>query len=152
MKIMRVKSLGLLGIALALALTACSSGSGSSSNPSNFPNCTAPGSFVGIYPENGATNVSDGIQQVYVASSVTLGSQYQNVISAGGGTPYYGNSFTQVTFSQVPTPHTNPGFANPIYYTVTFPNLSAGTQYTMYLNNQNSQNCVPLQYLQFTTQ
>ena len=55
---------------LALALAACNSGS-NNSNPSTFPNCNAPGSFVAVYPINGATNVPDGTQSIYVASSVT---------------------------------------------------------------------------------
>ena len=148
MKISFAKSLGF--IVMALTLAACNSGS-SSSNPSTFPNCTAPGNFVGVYPENGATNVSDSIQTVYVASSVTLGSQYQNVIGVGGSL-FPGNTFSEVPLSQVPTPHTKPSFANPIYYVTALPNVNSGTTYAMLFNNTNSVNCQPFQYLQFTTQ
>ena len=137
---------------LALTLAACSSGGSGGSNPTNYPNCTAPGQFVAVYPVNGATNVSDSTQAVYIASSVTLGSQYQNVIQQQGGSPYYGNGFSQVPLSQVPTPRTKPGFANPIYYQTTFPTLSATSTWTMFLNNTNSANCIPVQYLQFSTQ
>ncbi|HTA38379.1 MAG TPA: hypothetical protein VK760_04860 [Candidatus Acidoferrales bacterium] len=136
---------------LALTLAACNSGGGSTNNPSNFPNCTAPGQFVGIYPIGGSANVPDSTQFVYVASSVTLGGQYQNVIGVGGSL-FPGNSFSQVPLSQVPTPHAKPGFANPIYYVTALPNLSSATTYTMLLNNTNSANCVPVQYLQFSTQ
>jgi hypothetical protein len=151
MKNTLVKSLGLLGIASAMALTACNSG-GSSSSPSTFPACTAPGSFVGIYPINGATNVQDGIQAVYVASSVSLGSQYMNAIGVPGQGLVAGTGFTQVPLSQVPTPHTKPGFANPIYYQTTFSALTGNTTWTMFFNNSNSANCQPFQYLSFTTQ
>lgn len=137
---------------LALTLAACSSGSSGSGGPSNFPNCTAPGQFVGIYPINGTTNVSESTTAVYVASSVTLGSQYMNVIQQQNGSLYFGSGFTQVPLSQVPTPHSKPGFSKPIYYSTTFPALSSASHWTMYLNNSNSANCIPVQYLQFTTQ
>jgi hypothetical protein len=148
MKTPFAKSLGFFVFALTLA--ACNS-NGSSNNPSNFPNCTAPGSFAAVYPISGSTNVPDSTQFVYIASSVTLGGQFMNVIGAGGFLAP-GNSFSEVPLSQVPTPHTKPGFANPIYYVTALPNLSSATTYTMYLNNQNIANCQPMQYMQFTTQ
>lgn len=148
MKTSFAKSLGFLIMALTLA--ACNSG-GSTNNPSTYPACTAPGSFVGVYPINGSTNVSDSLQTVYVASSVSLGSQYQNVIGVGGYL-YPGNSFSEVPLSQVPTPHTKPTFANPIYYVTALPNLNSAATYAMLFNNTNSINCQPFQYLQFSTQ
>jgi hypothetical protein len=135
---------------LALALAACNSGT-NNNNPSGFPNCTAPGSFVAVYPINGANNVPDSTQSIYVASSVTLGNQFMNVIGVNGGT-FPGNQFSQVPLSQIPTPRTKPSFANPIYYVSTVGTLSTATQYTMFLNNSNSINCVPVQFQQFTTQ
>jgi hypothetical protein len=152
MKNMFVKSLALLGLASALGLSACSSGSGSTSNPSNFPNCTAPGSFAAVYPIPGAANVPDSTQFVYVASSVALGSQYLNAIQSNGGSTQIGTGFSQVPLSQIPTPHANPSFANPIYYATGVGSLSSETTLTMFLTNQAIPNCVPLQYLTFTTQ
>jgi len=148
MKTPFAKSLGLF--LLALTLAACNSGS-NSSTPSNFPSCKAPGSFVAVYPINGATNVPDGTQNVYVASSVALGSQFMNVIAVNGGN-FPGNQFSQVPLSQIPTPRTKPSFANPIYYVTAVGSLSTATTYAMGLNNTNIQNCVPTQYMQFTTQ
>jgi hypothetical protein len=144
------KSLGFF--LLGLTLAACNSG-GSTNNPSNFPKCQAPGSFVAIYPINGATNVPDGTQNVYVASSVALGSQFMNVIGLpGNGGLQAGNQFSEVPLSQIPTPRAKPGFSNPIYYVSAVGTLSSASTWTMYLNNTNSVNCVPLQYMQFTTQ
>jgi hypothetical protein len=138
---------------LALTLAACNSGNGGSNNPSNFPNCTAPGQFVAVYPISGSTNVPDSTQNVYVASSVALGGQFMNVIGLpGGGGLVNGNQFSQVPLSQVPTPRTKPSFSNPIYYITSVGSLTAASTWTMYLNNTNSANCVPFQYLQFTTQ
>jgi hypothetical protein len=148
MKTPFAKSLGFF--VLALTLAACNSNN-STNNPSTFPNCNAPGSFAPIYPINGSTNVPDSIQFVYVASSVTLGSQFMNVIGVGGAL-FPGNSFSQVPLSQVPTPHAKPGFSNPIYYVTAIPNVSSGTTYAMLLNNTNITNCQPTQYMQFTTQ
>ena len=135
---------------LALALAACNSGT-NNSNPSTFPSCKAPGSFVAVYPINGANNVPDGTQNVYVASSVTLGSQFMNVIAVNGGN-FPGNQFSPVPLSQIPTPRTKPSFANPIYYVTAVGSLSTATTYAMGLNNTNIQNCVPSQYMTFTTQ
>jgi hypothetical protein len=142
------KSLGFF--VLALALAACNS-NGSTNNPSTYPSCTAPGSFVAIYPINGSTNVPDSTQTIYVASSVALGSQFMNVIGVAGNL-YPGNGFSEVPLSQVPTPHAKPGFSNPIYYVSALSSLSSATTYTMLLNNSNSVNCQPLQYMQFSTQ
>jgi hypothetical protein len=150
MKTPFAKSLGLF--LLAFALAACNS-NGSTNNPSTFPNCTAPGSFVAVYPINGSSNVPDSTQNVYVASSVALGSQFMNVIGlpAGGGL-IPGNQFSQVPLSQIPTPRAKPSFANPIYYVTAVGTLSSAQTWTMFLNNTNISNCQPSQYLQFTTQ
>jgi hypothetical protein len=146
---MNTKLLSILALVSAVALSACNSGS--SNNPTNFPNCTPPGSFSAVYPINGATNVPDSTQNVYVASSVALGSQYMNVIGVSGGN-FPGNQFSQVPLAQVPTPRAKPSFSNPIYYVTAVGSLSTATAYTMFLNNTNSANCVPVQYLTFTTQ
>lgn len=148
MKTSFAKSLGFF--VLALTLAACNSSS-NNNNPSGFPNCTPPGSFVAVYPISGSTNVPDGTQNIYVASSVTLGSQFMNVIGVNGGT-FPGNQFSEVPLSQVPTPRTKPSFANPIYYVSAVGSLSTATTYTMFLNNTNSVNCVPVQFQSFTTQ
>jgi len=144
------RSLGWIAFGAAVSLAACNSNN-SSTNPSTYPNCTAPGSFQAIYPINGSTNVPDSTQVVYVASSVALGSQYQNAVLPPGGYLQSGNQFSQVPLSQVPTPRATPGFANPIYYQTAVGTLSSASTWTFYLNNTNS-NCQPVQYLQFTTQ
>jgi len=151
MKLSFVKSLGLLAVAAAMLLGACNSNN-NNNNPSNFPTCTPPGSFVAVYPINGATNVPDSVQNVYVASSVTLGNQFMNVIGPPGGGAVAGNLFSQVPLSQIPTPRAKPNFANPIYYVTAVGTLSSASTWTMFLNNTNSVNCVPFQYLSFTTQ
>jgi hypothetical protein len=145
-----VKPLGFLAMAAALSLAACN-GSNNAGNPSNYPNCTAPGNFVAVYPINGATKVPDNTQTIYVASSVPLGSQYQNVIGAPSGAIYAGAGFTQVSLAQVPKPRTKPSFANPIYYSSYVGTLAPSSTWTMLLNNTNSANCIPVQYQQFTT-
>jgi hypothetical protein len=147
---MNTKIFSILSLASAVALSACNSGN--SSNPTNFPSCTAPGSFTAVYPINGAANVPDSTQNVYVASSVTLGSQYMNVIGLPGGGVIAGNLFSQVPLSQVPKPRALPSFANPIYYVTSVGTLSSASTWTMLLNNTNSANCVPVQYLKFSTQ
>jgi hypothetical protein len=151
MKQTLARSLGCVAFGAAISLAGCNGG-GSSNNPSSYPNCTAPGNFQAVYPINGATNVPDGTQVVYVASSVALGSQYQNVIQPPGGGAYAGNLFTQVPLSQVPTPRATPSFSNPIYYQTAVGTLSSASTWTFFLNNTNSANCVPVQYLTFTTQ
>ena len=140
----------IFALAAAFALSGCNGSS--STNPSNSPACSSPGSFTAVYPINRATNVPDSIQNVYVASSVALGSQYTNFIGPPGGGAIPGNLFSQVPLSQIPKPRAKPAFANPIYYVTSVGTLSSASTWTMFLNNTNSANCAPVQYLSFTTQ
>jgi hypothetical protein len=148
MKTPFAKLLGLSVIALALA--ACNSGGGSTSNPSTYPNCSFPGSFTAMYPENGANNIPDSLTTVYVASSVSLGSQYQTAVSLAGGSLQAGSGFTQVPLSSIPAPHAKAGFANPIYYKSQIGSLGPSSTWLVYFNE--TINCVPVQFTQFTTQ
>lgn len=150
MKNLLAKILGLAGMAAALTLTACN-GSNNNNNPSNYPNCTTPGSFAAIYPINGSSGVPSTIQTIYVASSVSLGSQFQSVVGAPNGALYPGGGFTQVTLAQIPKPHASPGFSNPIYYSSFVGTLAPSSTWTILFNNRNISNCVPTQFMQFTT-
>ena len=129
----------------AAALGACNSGSSNPPTPSGP--CTLPsGTQVAlVYPASGSTGITGTFGQVVIASTQSLGSNWNVVLTDAinpGGVP--GGNFTTVT-PPFPSPNATPSFANPVYESSSFSGLTfaASQVISVYLNN-TSTNCNPL--------
>jgi hypothetical protein len=139
--------------AAALLLAACNS-NGTGQNYTNPPVCGLQGTTYLVYPINGAANVPDSTQVVYIVSNNdTLGNgNFNTFIQPPNNLPAYpGNNFVSVPASSVPKPHAHPSVSNPHYYSSNIGGLSAGSTYVIGFNVVN-QNCVPAGIGSFTTQ
>lgn len=142
----RVSFLGIFAVlAAAAALASC----GQTSAPSPPGICGLPAGVqvALVYPEPGATGVSDTFTQVILASQGTLPATYDAALF---GSTYNGFiPFGAVLPAQTPLPSpaaTPPStFTNPVYYTSTNPggfSFASGTVVTVDINDLYS-SCLP---------
>jgi hypothetical protein len=150
-------------IAAAALLTGCNNNNngGFPPPPTTGPGCgTPPYDMEVLYPKPNAAAIPPGVSAVYVAfnNSLSAGNQYdlRTVDSTGtfrytvnaSGQPVTGagSGFTPVSASQIPAPHANPTYPNPVYY-VTYFQANYGpigplTTVNMYWNDYGT-NCTP---------
>jgi hypothetical protein len=143
--------------AVGLALPGCNSGSSNSFN--NGPPCALPANaqVALVYPAPGSTGNTTLLGQVIVASTATLPSTFDVVLTYAPSSVYgrgqYGG-YIAVTTPPFPTPNTIPSFTNPIYYSSAFNStaqqLPPGQVITANYNDIAS-NCTPTAISSFGT-
>jgi len=139
-----------------VALSNCSGGIGGSggNQPAPVACGTPPGvtQTVLVYPAPGATSVPDAFGQVIVRSTSAIPTNWGITVANIFGASANGNAFATAP-SPLPTPNQTPTFANPVYQTSTFPNVSAAGQTLVVFLNNLSSNCTPnVSIGSFTTQ
>jgi hypothetical protein len=112
--------------------------------PTPGPPCPLPSNAVLVYPSNNATGVPDTTSAVYIALPHALSMPANNDLGLVGP-PSFGKlltgGFKSVTYAQIPTPNTVPGYANPVYYQSKInAGLTAASTFNVYWNDLNS-NC-----------
>jgi hypothetical protein len=122
-------------LAAAVSLVACNNNSSTSPIPTpNGTNCGNPANNMEVlYPiPNG--KAAPNVGGVVVAFDQTLpsGNQYDLWINQSNGSAQYtvnqngapvygmGSGFYSISVSNIPNPHKNPTFANPVYYATNF--------------------------------
>ena len=155
------RSIGVVAgtVAAAVLLAACNNNN--SNNPvvpTPGPNCNGPANSMQVlYPKPGTGSAPPTTQIIYVATNAALvsGNQYDFVASQSNGSTQYtinsggapvsasGSGFQSVSASQIPSPHANPSFPNPVYY-ATILQYPAGPLQTvnLYWNDYGTQ-CNP---------
>lgn len=131
------KSIGVfLGtLATATLLAGCNNNGNNVVTPTPGPGCANPPYQMEIlYPKPGATRVSPSSAVIYVSTTTPLpsGNQYDFQLSQSNGNVQFttgpggqplsgpGSGFYGVSAAQIPSPHNNPTYANPVYYATNF--------------------------------
>lgn len=150
------KSIGALSLfAVASMLAACNGnngivGPGPTSTPSG--NCGRPPNQMEVlYPIPHSHNAPPALPAIFVATKGTLpvSNNYDFYLSQSSGAATYTGLFTQISASQIPTPHAKPSYANPTYYASAIAGPSGSTyiigpdQAVSLLWNDGGRNCSP---------
>lgn len=143
------KSIGALSAILTAAtlLSACN-GSNSSPAPAPSSNCGGPPNQLEVlYPIPNSKNAPPALGNIYVSTRGGLppsNSFNFYLVQSNGNSTFTGN-FAQINKSQIPTPHANPTYSNPVYYASSLPpSYSIGPEQAVSLLwNDGGVNCSP---------
>jgi hypothetical protein len=123
------KSIGALSALAAAAglLTGCN---GANNNfptpPGTGTNCGGPPSANNLevlYPKPGARNAPGALGNVYVSTKGQLppSNSFNFLLVQSNGAQTFTSFFFGISKSQIPTPHANPTYSNPVYYASSLP-------------------------------
>lgn len=109
-------------VALAAVLTACNGNSvNNSPPPGTGTNCGGPPSsnkLEVLFPKPNSKNAPQALGNVYVATQGQLppNNSFNFLLVQSNGAQTFTGNFAGISKSQIPTPHANPSYSNPIYY------------------------------------
>lgn len=152
-------------IATAGFLAGCNNNN-NSNPPGTGTNCNGPvNQMEMLYPIPGATNVNPNTFAIYASTSSPLpgNNQFDLALAQSNGTnqisgatpssPSLNLGFSQVSASQIPTPHAKPTYKNATYYVTYFPFAIGASQFATIYWNDAGTGCTPNVILgTFTTQ
>jgi hypothetical protein len=153
------RSIGVLfaTIAAAAILAGCNNGNNNNIPPGTGTNCGNPANNMEVlYPKpNGKVSPNVGGVVVAFNGSLPGGNLYDLWVNqsngqsqftqSGNGGPIYGpgSGFYSINANQIPNPHANPTYPNPVYYATNFTNVIGPAQAVNLYWNDAGLNCNP---------
>ncbi len=144
------KSLGALSATLIAAtlLSACNGGNGPGPAPAPTGNCGGPPNQLEVlYPIPNSKHAPPALGNIYVSTKGALAPNNSFnffLVQSNGGSTFTG-TFAQISKSQIPTPHANPTYSNPVYYASSLPPsyiIGPGQAVSLFWNDGGT-NCNP---------